>query len=311
VIHLPHAFYENSTQPFTKDQGKEQFMRYFINTIVLVLTLTVAVHAGDFTGTKSTWHGFDRYDFSFDGKPTYVAVPKVAAPGNPWVMRVGFTDYHEEVDAELLARGYHVVEMNIVNMMGSPTAVGLWNDLYQEMTVNHNLSSKAVLEGTSRGGLLIHNWATQNPEKVQCLVGYVPVCDIKSWPGGHTEYAPSTGLGNPAEWQNLLREYGLTEAQALAYDKNPIDTLAPLAAAGVPILHLVGDSDPYVPMTENAQIVYNRYRAMGGNMQLIVVPGGDHAAWISDVSPIVNFITPEPSVIMLMIVGMGLLRRRS
>jgi len=38
--------------------------------------------------------------------------------------------------------------------------------------------------GVSRGGLYCYNWASQNPEKVACIYGDAPVCDVKSWPMG-------------------------------------------------------------------------------------------------------------------------------
>jgi len=55
------------------------------------------------------------------------------------------------------------------------------------------------------------------------------------------------GVGSPGDWQNLLKVYGLTEAQAMAYKGNPIDDLAPLAKARVPVLSVVGDADTAVP----------------------------------------------------------------
>jgi predicted esterase len=58
---------------------------------------------------------------------------------------------------------------------------------------------------------------------------------------------------------------------------NPIDRLEPLAKAGVPILHIHGDSDKVVPLEKNSQIVSDRYSALGGKMKLIVVAGKGHA----------------------------------
>ena len=58
---------------------------------------------------------------------------------------------------------------------------------------------------------------------------------------------------------------------------NPIDRLEPLAKARVPILHIHGDADAVVPLEKNSQILMNRYRKLGGEMKLIVVPGKGHA----------------------------------
>ncbi len=259
------------------------------------------ISSGAFPGTRSTWHGFDRYDFTVDGFATRVVAPEVAAPGNPWVMRGEFEDYHTEVDEALLAQGYHIVfTQGIVQQFGSPAAVSRWDALYETMTTEYGLSEKAVLEGISRSGLLVHNWAVANPEKVACILGYVPVCDFKSWPAG--PLAGGVGVGNTAEWENLKNAYGFTsDAEALAYGLNPIDTLGTLAAAGIRILQLVG-----------AQGFSAGGGGLGGYLEWIVGNGGDHGAWISDVSPIVNFVmAPEPGALsLLMLGGVGLLRRR-
>jgi predicted esterase len=59
-------------------------------------------------------------------------------------------------------------------------------------------------------------------------------------------------------------------------DHNPIQRLAPLAQAGVPILHIHGDADTVVPLEKNAGELARRYRALGGEVRLIVVPGKGH-----------------------------------
>lgn len=110
----------------------------------------------------------------------------------------------------------------------------------------------------SRGGLIIYNWAAANPEKTACIYADAPVCDIKSWPGGKGK-----GPGDPASWQKCLQAYGLTENEALAYDKNPIDNLEPLARAMVPLLHVCGDADEVVPLEENTAVLAERYRKLG------------------------------------------------
>jgi pimeloyl-ACP methyl ester carboxylesterase len=58
--------------------------------------------------------------------------------------------------------------------------------------------------------------------------------------------------------------------------EHPIDLLAPLAKAKVPILHIHGDKDKVVPLEKNSGEVAKRYKALGGTMELIVVPGKGH-----------------------------------
>jgi pimeloyl-ACP methyl ester carboxylesterase len=59
-------------------------------------------------------------------------------------------------------------------------------------------------------------------------------------------------------------------------EHNPVDCLAPLARARVPILHIHGDSDSVVPLERNAGELVRRYRELGAAARLIVVPGKGH-----------------------------------
>ena len=39
-----------------------------------------------------------------------------------------------------------------------------------------------------------------------------------------------------------------------------------------------GDADKAVPLEKNSQVLHDRYKALGGVMELIIVPGKGHAA---------------------------------
>jgi pimeloyl-ACP methyl ester carboxylesterase len=60
---------------------------------------------------------------------------------------------------------------------------------------------------------------------------------------------------------------------------NPIDRLAPLAKAKVPIFHIHGDKDRLVPLEANSGLVKKRYDELGGRMTLEVVKGQGHNMW--------------------------------
>ena len=59
-----------------------------------------------YPGRKSKWHGFDRYDFDFYGRKAHLVVPDEAAPGNQWVWRARFPEWHCEMDSILLSEGF-------------------------------------------------------------------------------------------------------------------------------------------------------------------------------------------------------------
>ncbi len=258
--------------------------------LVSLLATTTLAHDSQpapFPGQPTDWNGFQRYDFEVDGKPVLVVAPRQSAKGRPWVWHGEFFGHKPEPDIALLERGFHIAYMRVPDMLGAPAAVSHWNALYTELTQKYGLAKKAALVGLSRGGLYCYRWAAENPEKVACIYGDAPVCDFKSWPGGRGK-----GKGSLRDWKLVLECYGFqNDAEALAFGKNPVDNLAPLAAAKVPLLHVYGDADDVVPWDENTGVLAVRYRQLGGSITLIAKPGkGHHPHGLSDPTPIVEFI---------------------
>jgi len=227
--------------------------------------------------TKGDFFGYEMYDFQLERIKCKVVEPKVVAEGKPWIIRARFWGHWPLLDQELLARGFHVAYADVSGLFGAPRAVKRWDQFYAYMTETHGMSSKVALEGMSRGGLIIYNWAIANPEKVSCLYGDAPVCDFKSWPS--------------VKNRGLLNAYQMTEEEALAYKGNPVDNLAPLAEAGVKLMHVVGDVDDVVPVAENTAVIESRYKALGGKITVIHKPEvGHHPHGLKDPAPLVEFV---------------------
>ncbi len=251
-----------------------------------------------FPGKESTWNGFKRYDFRVAGKNVLVVTPEQSAPGKPWVWHGEFFGHKPAPDIALLKRGFHIVYLSIPNMLGSPQAVGHWNDCYAELTSKHGLASKVALVGLSRGGLYCYNWAAANPDKVACIYADAAVCDFRSWPGGKLLGEKWKGKGSAGDWKIVLQQWDFKDnAAAIAYAKNPIDNLEPLARAKVPLLHVYGDADDVVPWDENTGVIAERYKKLGGEIVLISKPGvGHHPHGLTDSTPIVEFIAKHAAV---------------
>ena len=98
------------------------------------------------------------------------------------------------------------------------------------------------------------------------------MCDFKSWPGGKGK-----GPGSKGDWESLFKCYGFkSEEEALAWPHNPVDNLAPIIKAGIPIVHSYGDADEVVPWEENTKVIAERAEALGAKIQLYRKPGCGH-----------------------------------
>jgi pimeloyl-ACP methyl ester carboxylesterase len=109
---------------------------------------------------------------------------------------------------------------------------------------------------------MLYNWAAEHPDKVAGVTGIYTACDLRSYPG----------------MQKAGDAYGMSAAELSANlaDHNPVDRLAPLVRHGVPVWHIHGDHDALVPLEANAGELVGRYRALGGQADLLVVAGFGH-----------------------------------
>jgi pimeloyl-ACP methyl ester carboxylesterase len=225
---------------------------------------------GDKAGAPDGQYGARRTNIDIGKSRGFILQPtRLPADGTrPWVWyapTIGSypNQSNEWVLRKLLDRGFHVCGVNVGESYGSPEGRQAYTEFHQLLVREYKLDARASLLAQSRGGLMLYSWAVENPDKVRCIAGIYPVCDLRSYPG----------LGKAAG------AYALTpqELEKQLTRHNPIDRLAPLAKAGVPILHIHGDADTVVPLEKNSQVVAERYTALGGKMKLIVVPGKGHA----------------------------------
>jgi len=90
---------------------------------------------------------------------------------------------------------------------------------------------------------------------------------------------------------------------ACIYGENPVlrsrasniqlmDNLAPLAQAGVPLLHVCGSLDPW--LETQTRSVEAKYQALGGKITVIIQDGLEHyPSHPKDPTPVVAFINAQ------------------
>lgn len=109
------------------------------------------------------------------------------------------------------------------------------------------------MEGAGGAVGEIYEWAIANPDKVSCIYGENPI----------------------------LRHY--------SSQSQPIDNLAPLAKADVPILHVCGSDDPW--LESQTRVAEQRYRELGGTITVMIQGGKAHLPLApGDIGPVVEFI---------------------
>jgi hypothetical protein len=174
---------------------------------------------------------YDRYDETTSSQwgltGLAVIVPKTVAPGKPWAFRADAITRDAAIDQALLARGFHIVIPPLTAQSGAVRTQ--WNNAYELMT-SHGFSKKPVMEGTGTAAGEAYAWAIENADKVSCILGH-----------------------NPA-------------LRSLMSKTSPLENLALLTKAGVPLIHLCHKPDPW--FDDYTRIVEQRYKELGGQMTI-------------------------------------------
>jgi pimeloyl-ACP methyl ester carboxylesterase len=183
---------------------------------------------------------------------TTILEPKISAPGKPWMFRADWVERDAVVEQALLAKGFHIVT-GAVPYNGDGPLPAQWNAIYNYL-VAHGFSPKPVMAGAGGAAGEAYAWAIANPDKVSCI------------------YAENAFLrSNTAQVQ-------------------PLDDLAPLAKAGVPILHVCGSEDPW--LESQTRVLEKRYAELGGKITVLVQKGqGHYPLSPKDPQQAVDFIT--------------------
>lgn len=207
--------------------------------------------------------------FLLHGHEAFLILPRTRSPKapTPWVLHAptlrGLPSAAETWMFErFLAAGVAIAGIDVGESYGNPQGCALYDVLHDHLVRNRGMSPRPVLLARSRGGLMTLSWAVDRAERVAAWAGIYPVCDLRSYPG----------LAKAAGAFDTTAE-GL---EAVLSAHNPIDRLAELAARRVPMFALHGDRDGTVPLAENSGALAERMRALGGEVELHVLPGRGH-----------------------------------
>jgi hypothetical protein len=195
---------------------------------------------------------YARYQILIPGVDAFTTViaPDRPAPGTPWVFRADYVGADDRVSQALLAKGWTIVTGAIPYNYDGPVP-SQWNATYAYF-VSYGFAPRPVMMGRGGAAGEAIGWAVANPEKVGCVYAENPILTSKLMLGGTA----------------------------------PLDTLAPLAKAGVAMLFVCGNEDP----SEQTLVAAQRYRQAGGKVTVNVRKGEGHFLAVRDTGAVVAFM---------------------
>ena len=164
-------------------------MKTSVGSLCLLAILAIEVP------TKAPAQKLEKKTLPFDGevfrvkdRTAFLILPKKTTQGVPvpWVWYAptlrGLPGKHEKwMFEKFLANGIAIAGVDVGESHGNPQGRAIYSALHEELVGKRGLSSRACLLARSRGGLMLYNWAVENPGSVACIAGIYPVCNLSSF----------------------------------------------------------------------------------------------------------------------------------
>ena len=219
---------------------------------------TVAkIAAGHKIVREDVFCGYDRVVFDFGGHEAWIVFPKdnAARKGNPWTWTMQWaTAFVSRTNVpQMLADGYHHVTIEQFAEKMDEKGLALSAAFQKYLVGTLGFAPKANLIGMSWGGFFSVRYAATYPENVakiylDCPFLHLGGCCIAVDIGPWEENQPENWIDDP---------------------RMPINLAKPIAEAKIPILLAYGGADNVLDPRLNSEIFIPRFKASGGDIQVI------------------------------------------
>ena len=224
-------------------------------------------------GVKNgSWRGFNVHESQLNEFRVWVAEPKTPAEGRPLILRIqDFGDgFHCEMNEMLLQAGIYVVAINSYDVCGADYGLNLMDSLYAIARKHFSLPEKCAL-----GCFLVPD--------------FLPIVGRYGIRNGSLVFMVRAGNGFQDLADGLETFCGqLDEVERVLWlcqrpggsclSRNPIDNLAPIAKAKIPLRHVISLTDEHdtkiVPNDKNTLKAQRILKQMGHEIDVVVTPEG-------------------------------------
>ena len=212
------------------------------------------------------WYGGQRIKFDFEGLTAWVVVPPAKAKeGNPWTWTMQWAEAFVPRTSvpELLKKGWFHVTLEAHDHRASDEFLPTFDRFQKFLVEKLGFAPKACLIGMSWGGFYSTRYAAAYPQNVKAIYLDAP---LMNFDGGFSK------ARNIGPWENRKPASGSwTEDPRM-----PVNKAEPIAKAGIPILLVYGLRDQTVTPEINCELFASRFKAAGGQIEVIARPLWDH-----------------------------------
>lgn len=233
---------------------------------------------------ESTWYGFRRIDFEFEGMGAILVFPKEENEHKNWLLKTEYFGAFQNFELEMVKRGWHLAFLSNITRWCKDEDLARKARFAEFLAQNYGLYPKCVPVGMSCGGLIAVKFAARYPQYVSALYLDAPVMNFLSCPAGLSGKCKDDML------PEFISAMGMDLSALICYRQHPIDQMHFLLENHIPIVLVYGEADSVVPYVENGALLEDYYRKNGGTLLAIGKPGCDHHPHgLEDPAPLVAF----------------------
>ena len=234
--------------------------------------------------SEKVWNGFERLDFSFEGREAILIVPEQPNSNRNWLLKTEYFGAFPDFEIEMLKRGWHLAFIKNVTRWCLDEDLDLKKRFAEYLNGKYGLYRKCIPVGMSCGGMIACKLAAKYPELVSALYLDAPVMNLLSCPA-------DIGIAKSGLLQEFIDATGITLSELTYYREHPIDKIPLLLENNIPVILVYGENDDIVPFYENGAILAKYYRE---NRGIIVAIGkkncAHHPHGLDDNAPIIEFV---------------------
>lgn len=224
--------------------------------------LTEKIAAKFEVAKTDAWFGGRRTVFRFHGREAWVVEPPEdvpAADGCPWTWTIQWWDAFVSRTGvpQLLKKGYCHAVLDMFDTRAKDEAMPEFAAFQDFLVKDLGFAPKVNLIGLSWGGFFSTRYAAHYPQNVSKIFLDCPLLNL----GGRCGRA--AGEDEIGVWAKLKPENWIDDPRM------PINLVAPVAKAGIPILLRYGGADNVLEPALNSEIFIPRFKAAGGHIRVV------------------------------------------
>jgi len=229
------------------------------------------------------WNGFERLDFTLDGRKAILIKPQRAVEGNKWLLKTEYFDAFPLFEIEMVKRGYHLAYIENKTRWHLDSDDDAKAMLCEYLIKEFSLNKKCMPVGMSCGGMHAVYMAAKYPQYIAALYLDAPVLNLLSCPCG-------IGKGATYMYEEFVNARNETVEDLINYRNHPIDNVHKIVENNIPVMLVCGDSDEIVPYDENGKHLTEYMKSYGGDITEIIKAGcGHHPHGLEDNTPLIEF----------------------